>query len=112
MSDSRFPAIPEAQNDAPPTLLRTVRALKEVVEILTGTRGGVRSRSGEVASLRAVTQAEFTAIRPVRLPVVVRAALPPAGDYAGCLISVSDGTAGLVVISTGLEWQYMDGTPV
>ena len=53
----------------------------------------------------------------LRLPqprkIYTLATLPPAADFAGATVAVSDGTAGRpIVTSNGTNWVYPDGTTV
>lgn len=103
MSDrlEKFPAIPDPQAEIR-ALTKTVRALKAVVEMLTGVRS--------TAGLRAVTTNEAIAatILPFKVPGYERSSLPPAAENKRGLVFVVDGAGALRVgYSDGFNWRYL-----
>jgi hypothetical protein len=99
-----YPAIPEPGQNLE-SAMRSIRALKQAVELLTGARGD--------NSLRAYTASEATAVRTIKLLAFTIGSLPPARDLPQHMVYVSDGAGGApIVVSNGSEWKYADGTSV
>ena len=102
MSD-KFPAIPTIIETLG-SLYRTIDALKQVVELLIGTRG-----SGQLA---AVLKRDLE-LKPLQLQVFTKQSLPTARDWKYCIAYVEDGQGGRhIVVSDGLVWKYADGGQV
>lgn len=112
MSDSSpqtnrgIPSIPEPAADVMP-LARSVRALKQAVEVLLGRRGDpVAAAYTRQDALEAIALP-----RPVAGYTIAR--LPRAADYPRCIVYVIDPAANKhMAVSDGTAWRYMDGTLV
>lgn len=103
-SKSPYPAIPEP-TPILANLTKSVRALKQVVEMLTGVRN---TNSG----VRAVTEreAEIVLKMPLRNPMFNFQALPPARDWKGCQVFCIDIASPKMLHSDGFNWCRPDGT--
>ncbi len=96
----KFPAVPTV-TETIKSLYRTIDALKQVVELLLGTRG-----SGQLA---AVLRQDLV-LKPLQLQVFTTQNLPLARDWKYCIAYVEDGQGGRhIVVSDGLVWKYADG---
>lgn len=99
----KFPAIPTV-TETIRSLYRTIDALKQVVELLLGTRG-----SGQLA---AVLKRDLE-LKPLRLQTFTIQTLPLASDWRYCVVYLEDGQGGRhVVVSDGSVWKYADGSHV
>lgn len=99
----KFPAIPTV-TETIKSLHRTIDALKQVVELLLGTRG-----SGQLA---AVLKRDLE-LKPLQLQVFTVQTLPIARDWKYCIAYIEDGQGGRhIVVSDGLVWKYADGGQV
>ncbi len=96
----KFPSVPTV-TETIKSLYRTIDALKQVVELLIGTRG-----SGE---LSAVLKRDLV-LKPLQLQVFTVQTLPIARDWKYCIAYIEDGQGGRhIVVSDGLVWKYADG---
>jgi hypothetical protein len=96
----KFPAVPTV-TETIKSLYRTIDALKQVVELLLGTRG-----SGQLA---AVLRQDLV-LKPLQLQVFTTQNLPLARDWKYCIAYVENGQGGRhIVVSDGLVWKYADG---
>ena len=96
----KFPSVPTV-TETIKSLYRTIDALKQVVELLIGTRGSGR--------LAAVLNRDLI-LKPLQLQVFTKQNLPLASDWKYCIAYVEDGQGDKhIVVSDGLVWKYADG---